>query len=107
MKYGLGYTLVTRTTGFLSRTFLYFRKTELDYMLSLLEGSKDILDYGCNTGYFTKKIKDKIGKEVSGADINLHALKSARKKNPNIRFYDINKGSIKNVFWGNEVIRQC
>ena len=57
MKYGLSYTLITRTTGFLARTIFHHRRTELNYISDLLKDKKNIriLDYGCNTGYLLNK----------------------------------------------------
>jgi len=86
MKYARGYSLITGLTGFFSRTILHFRSTELHYMLSRIHGQR-ILDYGCNTGYFTRMIKHAHPSScVTGADINSYALKNARKKNPSINF---------------------
>jgi 2-polyprenyl-3-methyl-5-hydroxy-6-metoxy-1,4-benzoquinol methylase len=95
MKYGLGYTLITRITGFLARTILYFRKTELDYIANLLGDKKNIriLDYGCNTAYLLNIIKNKyLSKnfDLCGADINEYALKYARKKYKDFTFFNIN-----------------
>jgi len=95
MKYGLSYTLITRVTAFLGRTVLHWRKTELNYMVSMLKEKKNIriLDFGCNTGYFLKIIKDKYPAaefNLCGADINQYALKYARKKYTNFDFFEIN-----------------
>lgn len=101
MTYGFGYTWLTRTTGFISRTILHFRRTELDYMIEFIkkQGKITILDYGCNTGYFLKMIKKTApNNECFGADINPHALDSARIKNPDIKFYDLNNETIDNQF---------
>ena len=102
MKYGLGYTLITRVTGFLARTFLYYRKTELMHMIDLLKDKDNIrlLDFGCNTGYFLKMIKNKYPESkisFHGADINQYALKYAKRKNPEFGFFEIN-----NDFWETE-----
>ena len=93
MEYGLGYTLACRTTSFITRTLWPYRRTELNYMLNLLSDVKGtkILDYGCNTGYFTNMISKRYPDcEVHGADINVHALKSARRKFPHLQFHDVN-----------------
>lgn len=91
MKYTTGYCLITGITGFLSRTILHFRSTELNYMLSHIQG-KNILDYGCNTGYFASRIKSIYPAScVTGTDINEYALKFAQKKHPSITFLPINK----------------
>ena len=94
MKYGLSYTLITRVTTFLGRTILHWRKTELNYIVNLLKEKENIkiLDFGCNTGYFLKIIKDKYpsaGFDLYGADINKYALKYARKKYPDFNFFEI------------------
>ena len=85
MKYGLGYTLITRTSGFLARTIFYFRKTELNYIINFLRDKNNIriLDYGCNTAYFLNIIKNKFPSknfDLCGTDINEYALKYAKKK---------------------------
>ncbi|MBT5023404.1 class I SAM-dependent methyltransferase [Candidatus Woesearchaeota archaeon] len=95
MKYGLSYTLITRTTGFLARTIMYYRRTELIHICNLLKNKKNIkiLDYGCNTGYFLDMIKNKHPSKnfnLCGADINRFALKYARKKYKDFTFFDIN-----------------
>lgn len=101
MTYGFGYTWVTRTTGFISRTILHFRRTELDYMSEFVKKltNPKVLDYGCNTGYFLKILKDMAPSgKYYGADINLHALASARAKNPDIHFFDLNTEQINEKF---------
>ena len=95
MKYGLAYTTITRTTGFLARTVLYYRRTELNYMCDLLKDKKNIriLDYGCNTGYFLHMIEKKHPNnnfKLCGTDINPYAVKSAQKKHKNFTFFNIN-----------------
>ena len=61
MKYGLSYTLITRTTGFLARTILYYRSTELNFICEQLKNEQSIriLDYGCNTAYLLRMINKK------------------------------------------------
>ena len=95
MKYGLSYTLITRTTGFLARTILHYRKTELDHINGLLKNNEKlkILDYGCNTGYLLDIIHKKhisSNFDLCGADINQYALNYARKKYPHFTFFEIN-----------------
>lgn len=95
MKYGLGYTLITRTIGFLARTILSYRKTELNYIVDLLKDKKNIriLDYGCNTAYLLNIIRNKYPSknfDLCGADINEYALKYAKKKYKDFKFFDIN-----------------
>jgi len=96
MKYGLSYTLITRCTGWLSRTILHFRKTELDYISNSLINKDNvrILDYGCNTGYFLdfiKKHNQNKHFDLCGADINGHALKYAKQKYNQYKFFEINE----------------
>jgi 2-polyprenyl-3-methyl-5-hydroxy-6-metoxy-1,4-benzoquinol methylase len=91
MKYGLLYTMVTRTTGLLSRTVFHFRKTEIDHMVNQLKKlkNKKILDYGCNTGYLLYKIhKKNPHNRLYGADINKHALNYARNNYSKFTFFD-------------------
>lgn len=95
MKYGLSYTLITRTTGFLARTILHYRKTELNHINGLLTNKEKlrVLDYGCNSGYFLNIIAQKYPSsnfDLCGADINQYALNYARKKYPNFTFFEIN-----------------
>lgn len=95
MKYGLGYTLITRTSGFLARTIFYFRKTELNYIINFLRDKNNIriLDYGCNTAYFLNIIKNKFPSknfDLCGTDINEYALKYAKKKYEDFTFFNIN-----------------
>ncbi|MDP7115708.1 MAG: class I SAM-dependent methyltransferase, partial [Candidatus Woesearchaeota archaeon] len=92
MKYGKGYSFITRTTGFLARTLLYFRKTELSHMLDVLEENPPtrILDYGCNSGYFCNMLKNRFpDAHVCGADINVSAIRYATKKYKKTKFHFI------------------
>lgn len=96
--YGRGYTLITRTTGFLSRTVLYYRRTELNHICNQFKNKDNIriLDYGCNTGYLLNIINKRYPRknfELCGADINPHALNYAR-NNYKAKFFDINKDSL-------------
>lgn len=97
-RYGKGYTLITRTTGFLSRTVLYYRRTEINHICNQLKNKDNIriLDYGCNTGYLLNIIKNRYPAknfELCGADINPHALSYARNNYKKATFFDINKDS--------------
>lgn len=50
-----------------------------------------ILDIGCGTGGFIKKIKKVYNsKEIIGTDFSKDALKIAKKKNPEVKFIKIN-----------------
>jgi 2-polyprenyl-3-methyl-5-hydroxy-6-metoxy-1,4-benzoquinol methylase len=94
MKYGLSYTLITRVTGFLSRTLFYFRKSELMYIVEILkkEKRKKVLDYGCNTGYFLEILNQNApNNEYSGADINQYALNRANAKRKEFNFHFIDE----------------
>lgn len=96
MKYGLSYTLITGFTGFLSRTILHFRKTEIDYMVEYVKkiSNKNVLDYGCNTGYLLKMMSEKSPNNTYfGADINPHALNTAKRRNPEFTFFSISEAS--------------
>ncbi|MFW5991031.1 MAG: class I SAM-dependent methyltransferase [Nanoarchaeota archaeon] len=98
-KYGMAYTLITRTTGFLSRTVLYYRRTELNYICNQLKTKNNlrILDYGCNTGYLLNIINKKYPRknfELCGADINPYALDYARNNYNEATFFDINKDNL-------------
>lgn len=89
-KYGLGYTLITGFTGFISRTILPFRKTEITYIIELLKDRSynHILDFGCNTGYLLKLLCHAAPKNTYyGADINPHALNTAKRRNPDFTFF--------------------
>jgi len=101
MKYGKGYSMIMDFTGYLGRTVLFFRQTELDYILNLLEDqhNKKILDYGCNTGYIAHKIKCCApDNKVYGVDINEFAIKRAKAKYKNIEFSVIDDNFIDNNF---------
>jgi len=98
MRYGLAYTLISRTTAFLYRTLLHCKRAELDYIFGLLKNKKNkkIIDYGCNEGYLTNAIKKMNPmNEVCGADINEYALKSAKKRYKGIKFYKTDNVSFK------------
>ena len=98
MKYGFGYALFATFTALLSRTILYFRKNEIDYVLNIIknDGSK-ILDFGCNTGWYTKIIKKRNSKcKVYGADINKFAIKYASLKYKDVKFFYIDKNFYQN-----------
>lgn len=78
--------------SFIVRTVWPYRRTELNYMLNLLEDveGKRILDYGCNTGYFTNMIyKQCPNNTVCGADINPYALRAATKRFKHLAFHTV------------------
>lgn len=101
MKYDFGYALLQEISCFLSRNLLFFKRIEIKYLLDLLSHEKGekilkILDYGCNTGYYTNLINNLIPEsEVCGADINPYALERARKKYKNINFFEVDEGFFK------------
>jgi 2-polyprenyl-3-methyl-5-hydroxy-6-metoxy-1,4-benzoquinol methylase len=93
MKYGLGYALTHEILTFFGRKLFYVKRSETSRLLDLLKDEKDkkILDFGCNIGHLTHIIKTAApANKVYGADINMHALRLARRIYKSLRFYGIN-----------------
>lgn len=67
-------------------------------MLNLLGSvkGKRILDYGCNSGYFTNMIYKKCpNNTVCGADINPYAVRAATKRFKHLTFYMVDNDFFK------------
>ena len=101
MKYGLGYSSVTRFTAWLARTVFYYRRAEIRRMVDSLEGKENIriLDYGCNTAYLLGAIRRRYPQkpfDLCGADINRHALAYCRKKYPDCTFFQADEKFFRN-----------
>jgi O-antigen biosynthesis protein len=50
----------------------------LKKMLDLIDGGKDVIDFGCATGYFSNLLRNK-GCTVTGVEVNIDAAKYCRK----------------------------
>jgi ubiquinone/menaquinone biosynthesis C-methylase UbiE len=84
-KYAKIYDLLNKSKNY---------KKEINYFLKILKNLnlknfKNILDVGCGTGSHASYLKKK-GFNISGVDISSKMLKIARKKNPKIKFKNIN-----------------
>ncbi|MBL7059023.1 class I SAM-dependent methyltransferase [Candidatus Pacearchaeota archaeon] len=83
-----------------SKKNTHHRFIEKPAMLKLLKNEikgKIVLDLGCGTGFFTKKIFSLGAKEIIGSDLSPNLIQIAKKENPEINFYigDSRKTSFK------------
>ena len=90
--YGKLYSLSVNITGQIDRKIFGVRNREYNYLFNKLEFKKknNVLDFGCNNGWFINHIKLKFPKiDAFGYDINEFAISKAKQKYNKIKF--INK----------------
>lgn len=71
-------------------TNFYHKYLEKPAMISFLKGilkNKNVLDLGCGSGVFTKKLNSFGVKSIVGFDLSKEMINIARRENPNIKFY--------------------
>ena len=72
------------------KTNFYHKYIEKQAMISILKSvvkNKDVLDLGCGSGVFTKKVYSMGTKSMVGLDISEGLINIAKKENPRIKFY--------------------
>jgi len=80
---------------YLGRYVLQYKNTELGLFLDAIDDRARVLDYGCNDGWVSREVKHCRPRcEVSGADINPAALKTARRRRGGIEYFDARNGEL-------------
>ncbi|MDO8528463.1 MAG: methyltransferase domain-containing protein [Nanoarchaeota archaeon] len=72
-----------------SETNFWHKFVEKPAMMSLLKGNiknKEVLDLGCGSGIFTKRLSS-MGVDITGLDLSESLINIARRENPKIKFY--------------------
>ena len=74
---------------------LQYKNTELNLFLDGIHDGARVLDYGCNDGWVSREVnRCKPRCEVSGADINPAALKTARRRGGGVEYFDARNGEL-------------
>lgn len=95
MKYDSVYSVAAEAATYLGRYVFQYKNTELGLFLNGIDDGASVLDYGCNDGWVSREIKRcKPRCEVSGADINPVALKTARRRGGGIEYFDARNGEL-------------
>lgn len=95
MKYDSAYSKAAEAATYLGRYLLRYKKIELGLFLDAIDDGARVLDYGCNDGWVSREVKRcKPRCEVSGADINPAALKTARRRGDGIEYFDARNGEL-------------
>lgn len=95
MKYDSAYSLAAEVATYLGRYLLRYKKAEVGLFLDAIDDGTRVLDYGCNDGWVSREIKRRKPQcHVSGADINPSALKTARRRQGGINYFDARNGEL-------------
>lgn len=95
VKYDLNYSAAAETATFLGRYMFQYKNAELGLILDAIIDGNQVLDYGCNDGWVSRRVKrSNPGCEVSGADINPCALARARRRKGGVEYYDTENGDL-------------
>jgi 2-polyprenyl-3-methyl-5-hydroxy-6-metoxy-1,4-benzoquinol methylase len=95
VKYDSAYSLAAEVATYLGRYVLQYKNAELELFLDGIDDGTSVLDYGCNDGWVTRGVKrSKPQCEVSGADINPVALKTARRRGGGVKYFDARNGDL-------------
>ena len=73
-----------------SKANFYHQHIEKPAMISILKTivkNKDVLDLGCGSGVFTKKIRSMGTKSIVGLDLSNGLIDIAKRENPKIKFH--------------------
>ena len=95
VKYDSAYSVAAEAATYLGRYVLQYKNTELGLFLDAIDDRARVLDYGCNDGWVSREVKYCRPRcEVSGADINPAALKTARRRRGGIEYFDARNGEL-------------
>lgn len=75
---------------------LNYKQREADCIVEYIErqgNSGEIVDIGCSTGYFSRRLADHFGSDkVHGADVSRKSISKCRERHPDINFHHIGNG---------------
>ena len=95
MKYDSAYSVAAEAATYLGRYVLQYKNTELALYLDAIDDGARVLDYGCNDGWVSRRVKHRRPWcTVSGADINPAALETARRREGGIEYFDARNGDL-------------
>ena len=95
MKYDFVYSVAAEAAIYLGRYVFQYKNIELGLFLNGIDDGASVLDYGCNDGWVSREVKRcKPRCEVSGADINPVALKTARRRGGEVEYFDARNGEL-------------
>ena len=91
--YSLFYQRIIGTKTLLGQNLFSYKQREIEYIIEVIKvrgNSGLILDLGCSTGHFTRKLASEFGDtHVHGADISEKSISRCRKKNSEIVYHHI------------------
>lgn len=91
--YNIYYQKIIGAKTFMGVRFLNYKQREGDCIVDYIErqgNSGDIVDIGCSTGYFSRRLADRFGADkVYGADISQKSIRKCRERHPDIQFHYI------------------
>lgn len=94
--YTLFYQRIIGTKTLLGQTIFSYKQREINYIIDAIKGRGKnglILDIGCSTGQFTRKLASEFGDaQVQGADISEKSILRCREKSPDIVYHHIREG---------------
>ncbi len=95
MKYDSKYSTAAEAATYVGRYMFQYKNVELGLILDAIGNGMRVLDYGCNDGWVTRRIKrSNPSCEVSGADINPCALAKARRREGDVNYFDARNGDL-------------
>jgi len=95
VKYDSKYSAAAETATYLGRYMFQYKNAELSLILNAIDDGTQVLDYGCNDGWVSRRVKHfKPGCDVSGADINPAALVRARRRKGGVEYFDTENGDL-------------
>ncbi len=95
MKYDSLYSKAAEAATYFGRYVLRYKNAELRLLLDGIDDGERVLDYGCNDGWISRRVKRHRPQcQVSGADINVAALKTARRRRGGIKYFDARNGDL-------------
>ena len=91
--YNLFYQRIIGSKVLLGQKFFTYKSREIQFIVEEIKGKGNsglILDLGCSTGHYTRKLAAVFGAEhVEGADISKKSIDRCRRNNPNLNFHHI------------------
>jgi|TARA_Y100000310_G_scaffold232797_1_gene235648 2-polyprenyl-3-methyl-5-hydroxy-6-metoxy-1,4-benzoquinol methylase len=100
--YNFYYQKIVGAKTFMGASFLNYKQREADCIVEYIErqgNSGQIVDIGCSTGYFSRRLADRFGSDtVQGADISQKSIRKCRERHPDIQFHHIGNGFYEDNF---------
>ncbi len=94
--YTLFYQRIIGTKTLLGQKLFSYKEREIEHIIEVIKlrgNSGPILDLGCSTGQFTRKLASQFGEaRVHGADISERSVARCREKSPGIVYHHIADG---------------